>query len=449
MKPNTGPAHRIRQFLFHARTFGLGAAFRTTGRFLGARARPPMHQDASRYQMSWSQFESRFLARRELYEGVFVQNVVIEWNGSFQRPQQMALALGRLGYLVIYKTPYPVLDDVVGVFNVAPNVYLTSNESFDFIEGAVHSVYSTSFVHPLDWIEGRDSSFRAIYEYVDHIDPKISGNEKNVRHLVAQKRHAFVEDRYDFVVASSRRLEAEAVAAIGRDRVVYVPNGVDVRHYRNGSRGDVPLPEDLLKFRDRYANVVGYFGAIAPWLWYAELAKLTDDRPDLGFVFIGPDYHDCVRRLPRTDNVLRLEAVAYETLPAYADLFDVCFIPFEPGEIARTTSPLKLFEYFALEKPVVVTSDMDECTAFQEVFSGDGAASWSAAIDRAVGIESDRAFKERLARLADENSWDNRARLLENVFPERPAAPPDRAGPVIARPPASSVAPPAVRSKAR
>ena len=117
------------------------------------------------------------------------------------------------------------------------------------------------------------------------------------------------------------------------------------------------------------------------------------------------------------DNVLWLDAVAYEILPAYANQFDVCFIPFEPGEIARTTSPLKLFEYFALEKPVVVTSQMLECTSFKEVFSGDGADSLSAAIDDAIEVKSDPAFKDGLARLADENSWDNRARLLESVFP--------------------------------
>ena len=418
MKNRAGAsARRIRQFLSHAGTHGLISACRMAGRFLDTRARSLIGVRAG---MPWREFESRFLARRDAYKGVFVQNVVVQWNiPLFQRPQQMALALGRLGYLVIYKTPYPVLDGVAvgGVHNIAPNVYLTGNESFDFIDGAVHSVYSTAFNHPLDWIERRDSSFRAIYEYVDHIDPKISGSKDNVRNLIVHKRHAFAEGRYDFVIATARRLEAEAVEVIGRDKVIFIPNGVDTWHYGNAPHGRVNLPEKLLEFRSRYANVIGYFGAIAPWLWYEELAKLVNGRPDLGFVFIGPDYFDCAGRLPRTDNVLRLGAVDYGILPAYTNQFDVCFIPFEPGEIARTTSPLKLFESFALEKPVVVTSEMLECTAFREVLSGDDADSLSAAIDRAIGLKADRAFKDRLARLADENSWDNRARLLEGVFP--------------------------------
>lgn len=418
MRPIRAAARRTSQFLGYARTHGLAPAFRRAGLFFNVRVRSLTTRGRDGSGLSWREFESRFLARRDIYKGVFVQNIVVQWNlPLFQRPQQMALALGRLGYLVIYKTPYPFLDHVVGVRNIAPNVYLTGDENFDFIEGAVHSVYSTAFNHPLDWIERRNSSFRAIYEYVDHIDSRISGGKDNVQRLHAHKRHAFAEGRYDFVIASARRLESEAVEAVGRDKVVLVPNGVDTWHYRRLPHERVSLPEELLKFRGKYARIVGYFGAIAPWLWYEEIAKLVNRRQDLGFVFIGPDYYDSAGKLPQTDNLLRLDAVDFEILPAYARQFDVCLIPFEPGEIARTTSPLKLFEYFALEKPVVVTSQMIECTSFKEVFSGDGADSLSVAIDDAFEIGSDPAFKDRLARLADENSWDNRARLLENVFP--------------------------------
>ena len=96
--------------------------------------------------------------------------------------------------------------------------------------------------------------------------------------------------------------------------------------------------------------------------------------------------------------------------------FDVCFIPFAPTEIARTTSPLKLFEYFALEKPVVVTSEMLECIAFPEVFRGDSADALSRAIDQAISYINDPVFKAKLAQLADENDWDMRAQQLEVLF---------------------------------
>lgn len=412
---------RVRQFLFYAKAYGLRPALRRAGLFFRYQINLFIKKLAGKSYgyMSWAEFESSFLSRRDIYKGIFIQNSTIIWNDNlFQRPQQMALALGRLGYLVIYKTPNVVADEVVGVRNIAPNVYLTSRESFDFLEGAVHSVYSTDFFQSLNWEKNR-SSFCMIYEYIDQIDPKISGR-KNVRRLIAHKKIAFGENRYDFIIASARQLEEEAVDAVGRDKVLLVSNGVDPWHYRNPSHKYITLPEKMLDFRRKYKDLIGYFGAIAPWLWYDELAKLMETRPDLGFVFIGPDYDNAARKLPQRDNMLWLDKIEYGILPAYAIQFDVCFIPFEPGEIAKTTSPLKLFEYFALEKPIVVTSQMYECTAFDVVFSGDDAESLSMAIDKAIGFKSDRAFKNKLARLADENSWDNRARSLENIFPKAP-----------------------------
>ena len=68
-----------------------------------------------------------------------------------------------------------------------------------------------------------------VYEYIDHIDPQISGDDtENIRRLLALKDFAFGGGA-DYVVASARKLEAEAVMAVGRDKVILVQNGVDTR----------------------------------------------------------------------------------------------------------------------------------------------------------------------------------------------------------------------------
>jgi len=192
---------------------------------------------------------------------------------------------------------------------------------------------------------------------------------------------------------------------------------VDTRHYRDSIHQRTALPHNLMSFRSKYSNIVGYFGAIAPWLWYKAISELVQSRPDLGFCFIGAEYYEgCINQLPQSENALYLGTVSYKTLPSFARQFDVCWIPFVPGEIARTTSPLKLFEYFALEKPVVATSEMLECVAFKEVFRGDSAKALSHAIDEAIKVKSSHEFKMRLAQLADSNDWDERARVMELVF---------------------------------
>ena len=65
---------------------------------------------------------------------------------------------------------------------------------------------------------------------------------------------------------------------------------------------------------------------------------------------------------------------------------------------------------------MVVTSDMLECVAFPEVFQGDSAAALSLAVDSAIAVKDEPAFKARLADLADQNDWEQRARVFEIVF---------------------------------
>ena len=65
---------------------------------------------------------------------------------------------------------------------------------------------------------------------------------------------------------------------------------------------------------------------------------------------------------------------------------------------------------------MVVTSEMNECTIFKEVFSGDSAKALNQAIDDAICKKSNSSFRARLAQLADENDWDERVRTMEVVF---------------------------------
>ncbi len=366
--------------------------------------------------LSWSEFNEKVLSKRDDYKGVFIQEVIIDWNVPlYQRPQHIATALGRLGYLVIYRTDNWTGDDVNGFREVSKNVWLTNRYEVEEIQGCVRSLYSTAYANTTESLLKKGKRGRIVYEYIDHIDPEISGDQENIRRLLSLKNFAFGGGA-DFIVASSRKLYEEAVEAVGKEKVILVPNGVDTIHYRSPLHITTPIPEPLVLFKEKHKAIVGYFGALAPWLWYDVIAELASQRPDLGFVFIGPDYYGGSEKLPKFENVLYLGAIDYKILPAYARQFDVCFIPFKPGEIAKTTSPLKLFEYFALEKPVVVTSDMDECTAYTEVFRGGSVDELTVAIDAALNVKDSDDFKSRLRSLADKNDWLERAKSMEFCF---------------------------------
>jgi hypothetical protein len=84
--------------------------------------------------------------------------------------------------------------------------------------------------------------------------------------------------------------------------------------------------------------------------------------------------------------------------------------------MARTTSPLKLFKYFAREKPVIVTSELLECVAIKEVFNGDSVEALSDALTRALAAKDDPEFKTRLVGLDDQNGLDECARAMKVFF---------------------------------
>jgi glycosyltransferase involved in cell wall biosynthesis len=417
-----GKLYRILRFVFFKLPYGVREKIKRPVDVLVAQIgdnhlkKKDLAKNSNPLDISWSEFDGNILSNRHNFKGVFIQELVIDWNVPlYQRPQHIASALGKLGYLVIYRTDNWAGDDVEGFREVAKNVWITNNRNVDRIPSVVRSIYSTAYANSPKSIEEGGQRGVLIYEYIDHIHPEISGEAENIKRLADIKKYAFTGGA-DFIVASAKNLYQEAVQAVGEEKVILIPNGVDTNHYRNSMSHQIELPKKFLEFGQRFRVIVGYFGALAPWLWYECIKELAITRADIGFIFIGPDYFGGAEKLPKQSNVLRLDAVNYKILPLYAREFDVCFIPFKPGEIAKSTSPLKLFEYFAMEKPVVVTADMNECIVYEEVFKGGSAVELSTAIDEAIKVKDQRYYKERLRNLADENDWLQRAKSYEICF---------------------------------
>lgn len=349
-------------------------------------------------------FESEMSALPKEKTCIIIESSML-WDAElFQRPQQLALAFSRLGCLVIYKQNY--LAGSVQRFS--PDLWVVDASHATGPEKAYRFLFSTYNYLP-DLFRHRSESDFIVYEYIDHIDEKISGSSDVLIKLSANKKNMFANA--NIITASAQVLYEEAVSA-AHGQVLLLPNGVDTDHYFSFSRKELP-PKKMQHFCERYkGKIVGFFGAMAPWLDYALINQLIRQRKDLGFVFIGPDYGDSLHKLNQAENCLSLGFVDYFVLPDYALWFDICWIPFEAGDIAKATSPLKLFEYFAMGKPVVVASDMCECVRFEQVHKGSTPESYSAAFDLALEQALLPATATELKKLALENSWLARAQAF-------------------------------------
>ncbi len=190
-----------------------------------------------------------------------------------------------------------------------------------------------------------------------------------------------------------------------------LPHGVDYDHFAS----DTPVPDSLYPAMPR--PIIGFFGAISPWLDFDLLYNLIHSRPEWSFVFIGPADVD-MSRLIVLPNFHYLGKIPYQQLPGYAASFDVALIPFLVNELTISVNPLKLMEYLACGLPVVSTS-LPEVAKYRDiVYLADSAEEFAALIKRALAENSD-SLRQRRRFTARSKSWDvvaeNFSRMIERV----------------------------------
>lgn len=171
---------------------------------------------------------------------------------------------------------------------------------------------------------------------------------------VIAEMHSDLLRRADLVYYSGRKLfekeTAQHPAIAGKARLL--EQGVDYDHFAAATSHEWTQPEDI-------AGVphprLGYFGAIEPWLIDQELIRyVSRKRPEWQFVFLG------LRASPldieSLSRVHYLGSKPYSLMPQYAAAFDACVLPWvTDNEFVNYGSPIKVREYLATGKPVVIT----------------------------------------------------------------------------------------------
>lgn len=327
----------------------------------------------------------------------------LDWHKHiFQRPQHLASALAKQGALVFYLQPDPQPGDEP-FQAIQPNLYVchTPVELFWSLQ--------KPFVYLLTWNRDYAASFnrpRIIYDYLDDLEVMEDHNPARL-----QQEHKQLLRRASLVLTTATRLY-DKVKPLRQDMLL-CPNGVTLEHFAPGkiSTGQPP-PVDLQAVMATGRPVIGYYGALARWFDYELLGWLLQNRPDLSFLLIGPDYDKTLpAALLEYPNLFWLDAKPYAELPRYLAYFDAAIIPFRVNQITHATSPLKLFEYMAAGKPVVITP-MQESLRYPGVLAAEGPQAFSQQIDRALQLKDDPQYLSQIATVAQENTWEARARQI-------------------------------------
>ena len=332
---------------------------------------------------------------------VYVVLPTVEWDFLFARAQQLAAEFGRReGFAAVYLTWQKQYDRVLGWKEVQPGVFVANAAiagRLDRLTAKAQAVIAAVFDLRGASLLDRFHSDRIVYEYVDDLHLLVSGAEDFSKW---EQRHRSLLQKADLSVASARRLY-EQILPFAKFPLL-LENAAD---YPLFSAPAAPNPQ-LLALRERYACVIGYYGALAEWFDYETVKAAAAARPDWCWVLIGtaigPALEDSgLLSLP---NVVRLPAVPYRELPACLAAMDLGVIPFVQNEITEAVSPVKLFEYMAAAKPVI-SSDLPECRRYAAVRIYHSPEELVELAARALQDRTDPEYQALLARTAGEHTW--------------------------------------------
>lgn len=213
--------------------------------------------------------------------------------------------------------------------------------------------------------------------------------------------------------AMARIFEGRGVPA---KRLLVMPNGVDRGRFHPGVDGTAVRRDNGLE--DTF--VVGFVGWIRPWHGVDRLvdavAWLAPELPELRLLLVGdgpalPDLREQVAKLAIEDRVRFTGAVGSEAIPAHIAAMDVAVQP----DVTDYASPIKLFEYLALARPVIAPAKPNITEVVEDGVSAllIEPGSTDALVDAIRRLYTDQDLCKRLAAqgggLIEERGYDWRA----------------------------------------
>ena len=403
---------------------GVGGTARKLGRFvryeLEARLLPPGEELETLLALIRGGAYERLVLRR----GSFGYHTPL-----FQRSQQLALALSRRGCLVLYEAA-PPHERVIGAERITDGLWLVNFRSRR-VRRALEQAAEQSgrpryllITSPECRIEASlpgayaRRGYTVIYDYIDALSGEISGTKRVPRSCAALYRFA-MRNPQTLILASSLALLRDARTHKRKEDVLLVENGVDCAHF--SVPGDCPEDEAFRALLARGRPIVCYYGALARWLDYASLRCIAHDGR-FSLLLIGVKYDASYdAELAGCENVCFLGPKPYARLKDYAARCDVMLVPFLPGEVGDAASPVKLFEYLALGKPVVASATA-ECRRCRSALIARSAEEYIRCIEQALVLRDCRIYRLRALAEAQKADWLCRADCLRAELLRREGA---------------------------
>jgi glycosyltransferase involved in cell wall biosynthesis len=269
------------------------------------------------------------------------------------------------------------------------------------------------------------------YYLYDDFAVDLTGREHGGHDAEAERRMLAAVDR---VFPVSERLCE--YARQHNAHVHYLPNAFNGDLFRPS--GDTPAndpaftPDNLSAHLSRARRpVIGSAGVISGRVDLVGLLKTAEERPEWDFRLLGQISRSLSRELEQTGrspdllerllalpNVEHLPARPIREVPAVVAGFDVGLVPYCLNRFTLASSPLKVYEYYAMGVPVVATQIPEVVRFDPGIETVTEGQSYAAAIERALVSSTDAAARAaRMLRVREHSTLSRAEDALRALAP--------------------------------
>lgn len=297
--------------------------------------------------------------------------------GGGQRSAQLARVFNDMGYSVYYlyliysgsESLSVISRDIycptslhcnVDSFPVAQLNQTARNDSIFIFEAP-----SEKFIPYLEYAKER--GIYTVYEHIDNWDTSL-GNSFGFKEEFLRR---FVENVS--LVTVTARLLGEKIAAVSQRAYLYLPNAVNSALFEPTHTYE--KPRDLVQGE----KTLLYFGSLwGEWFdWEKVIYVAKNCACEINLIGDYAMLEKKMEGLP--SNIHFLGKKPQNALPAYLAHSDIAILPFKNSDIGKYVSPLKIFEYIAMNKPVLATP-LDDISGYPNVYASDDKESWAKAV---------------------------------------------------------------------
>lgn len=230
------------------------------------------------------------------------------------------------------------------------------------------------------------------------------------------------------IVVINRIIQKELAATFGisAERIAVHPNGIDIRMFsslmsRTAARAARGMPDDI--------PIVLYAGKCYPWKGLDALVAAAAMAPSVRFYLVGGSRDELAEATGGSiipDNIIAVGHQSYRTVPEWIAGADMVLVTGTRGNEYSFlhTSPMKLFEYMAAERPIIAadTPAVREVVSEREVFfyTPDDGADLAKKIVYALDHAGEAAGKAAVAAVVvHQFSWQLRADAIIRFMRQR------------------------------